>query len=87
MALTKVVEGEPLRFMLINKTPGSDCKFVIQAPSDAVKHTWTLQITSLLDMQGDFLRGNHIWIKKKWLSNSEIANHNVRIIRGNLQFL
>ena len=56
MALTKVVEGEPLRFMLINKTPGSDCRFVIQAPSDAVKHTWTLQITSLLDMQGDFLR-------------------------------
>ncbi|XP_052080801.1 triple functional domain protein-like isoform X2 [Mytilus californianus] len=56
MALTKQVEGEPLRFMLINKTPGSDCKFVIQAPSDAVKHTWTLRITSLLDMQGDFLR-------------------------------
>ncbi|CAG2201059.1 Rho guanine nucleotide exchange factor 25 [Mytilus edulis] len=56
MALTKQVEGEPLRFMLINKTPGSDCKFVIQAPSDAIKHTWTEQITSLLDMQGDFLR-------------------------------
>ncbi|XP_071149834.1 rho guanine nucleotide exchange factor 25-like [Mytilus edulis] len=56
MALTKQVEGEPLRFMLINKTPGSDCKFVIQAPSDAIKHTWTGQITSLLDMQGDFLR-------------------------------
>ena len=57
MALTKTVEGEPLRFMLINKTPGSDSKFVIQAPNESVKHTWTSQITSLLDMQGDFLRG------------------------------
>lgn len=62
MALTKTVDGEPLRFMLINKTPGSDSKFVIQAPSDAVKHTWTRQITSLLDMQGDFLRGNIYFI-------------------------
>ncbi|KAL8612449.1 hypothetical protein ACOMHN_058577 [Nucella lapillus] len=56
MAMTNTVEGEPLKFILIDRTPGSDVKYVVQAPSEEVKETWIREIRSILDMQGDFLR-------------------------------
>ncbi|KAK7507484.1 hypothetical protein BaRGS_00001419 [Batillaria attramentaria] len=56
MSMTNVVEGEPLKFVLIDRTPGSDMKYIIQAPSEEVKDTWIKEIRSILDMQGDFLR-------------------------------
>lgn len=56
MSMTEKVEGEPLRFVLVDKTPGTDMKFIVQAPSEEVKNEWITQIRSILDMQGDFLR-------------------------------
>ncbi|XP_070187687.1 triple functional domain protein-like isoform X2 [Littorina saxatilis] len=56
MSLNKDVEGEPLKFVLIDRTPGSDVKYVVQTPSEEVKDTWIREISSILDMQGDFLR-------------------------------
>ena len=50
-------ENDPLTFTLIDKTPGSDLRIVIQAPSEDVKQNWVTQIRSILDMQGDFLKG------------------------------
>ena len=51
------VDQDPLTFTLIDKTPGSDLRIVIQAPSEDVKQNWVTQIRSILDMQGDFLKG------------------------------
>ena len=51
------IDNDPLTFMLIDKTPGSDLRIVIQAPSEDVKQNWVTQIRSILDMQGDFLKG------------------------------
>ena len=51
--------GDPaLTFTLIDKTPGSDLKFVIQASDEATRKEWFTQIQSVLNMQSDFLRGN-----------------------------
>lgn len=58
MSMANQEEGEPLKFVLIDRTPGSDMKYIIQAPSEEVKDTWIREIRSILDMQGDFLRGN-----------------------------
>ncbi len=49
---------EPLTFVLNDKTPGSDLKLIMKAESDEIKQNWVSQIRSILDMQGDFLRGN-----------------------------
>ena len=57
MAMNNTVDGEPLKFILIDRTPGSDIKYVVQATSEEVKDTWIKEIRSILDMQGDFLRG------------------------------
>lgn len=57
MSLMDKVEGEPLRFQLNDKTPGSDVRMIIQANSEENKDTWIRQIRSILDMQGNFLRG------------------------------
>ena len=56
------VEGEPLKFVLIDRTPGSDIKYVVQATSEEVKETWIKEIRSILDMQGDFLRGQSVCV-------------------------
>ncbi|KAK6165753.1 hypothetical protein SNE40_022615 [Patella caerulea] len=56
MSMTNSVDNDPLRFMLIDRTPGSDLKFLIQAISEENKETWVKEIRSILDMQGDFLR-------------------------------
>ncbi|KAL3855028.1 hypothetical protein ACJMK2_014258 [Sinanodonta woodiana] len=52
----KVEDNDPLKFLLTDLTPGSDIKFIIQAPAEDVKHTWTQEIQKILEMQGDFLR-------------------------------
>lgn len=51
------VPGEPLMFILIDKSPNSDLKLICQAPSEDVKENWTTQLRSILDMQGNLLRG------------------------------
>ncbi|ESO86296.1 hypothetical protein LOTGIDRAFT_220800 [Lottia gigantea] len=56
MAMSNTVENDPTKFMLIDRTPGSDLKLIIQAPSADNKDTWVKEIRSILDMQGDFLR-------------------------------
>jgi hypothetical protein len=61
MSLFDTVELEPLRFQLTDKTPGSDVRMIIQANSEENKETWVKQIRSILDMQGDFLRGLLHW--------------------------
>ena len=53
------LDNDPLTFMLIDKTPGSDLRIVIQATNEDVKQNWVTQIRSILDMQGDFLKGMH----------------------------
>ena len=53
----KGVSGDPNTFTLIDKTPGSDVKLLCQPTSQEIKENWVAQITSLLEMQGDFLRG------------------------------
>lgn len=62
MSMTEKVEGEPLRFVLVDRTPGTDMRFIVQAPSEEVKNEWITQIRSILDMQGDFLRGKFIFM-------------------------
>ena len=57
MALNEKGDGEPLRFMLIDRTPGSDLKFLIQSPDEHTHNIWITQINSLLKMQVDFLMG------------------------------
>ena len=49
--------GDPLTFTLIDKTPGSDVKFHVQAPNAEVYHNWCMQIRSILDMQKDLMEG------------------------------
>ncbi|GFO00003.1 kalirin-like isoform x11, partial [Plakobranchus ocellatus] len=56
MSLTENVEGDPLKFMLTDRTPGSDARMIVQCKSEENKDTWIKQIRSILDMQGDFLR-------------------------------
>jgi len=51
------IPGEPLQFVLNDKTPSSDLKLICQAPSEEVKENWTSQLRSILDMQGNMLRG------------------------------
>ncbi|KAK3594846.1 hypothetical protein CHS0354_005769 [Potamilus streckersoni] len=52
----RVEDSDPLKFLLTDLTPGSDIKFIIQAPAEDLKHTWTQEIQKILEMQGDFLR-------------------------------
>ena len=53
------IAGEPLLFSLLDKTPQTDLKIHCQAPSEEVKENWTSQLRSILEMQGDFLRGQY----------------------------
>ncbi len=57
MNLDKSGGTDPMQFVLIDKTPGSDLKLILQAPSEEIKQNWVTQIRSILDMQGDFLKG------------------------------
>ena len=58
MALHENAGDDRLRFALTDKTPSSDLQLVCQVPSDEVRENWITQIHSILDMQGDLLRGN-----------------------------
>ena len=60
MSMTENVDNDPVRFMLKDQTPGADVKFLIQAPSEEVKRTWVSAVQKILEMQGDFLRGEII---------------------------
>jgi len=60
MSMNDNISGEPLMFSLLDKTPQTDLKIHCQAPSEEVKDNWTTQLRSILDMQGDFLRGRCI---------------------------
>ena len=60
MTIQDKLAEDPLRFLLGDKTPGSELALICQAPSEEVKLNWVTQIKSLLDMQGDFLRGQSV---------------------------
>lgn len=57
MSMTENYDNDPVKFVLKDQTPGADTRFVIQAPSEEVKKTWVSAIQKILEMQGDFLRG------------------------------
>ncbi|XP_021366305.1 triple functional domain protein-like isoform X1 [Mizuhopecten yessoensis] len=55
MALKEEIEpGEPLRFMLINRAPGSTTQFILQAPTLDIKQTWIRNISASLQLQKIF---------------------------------
>jgi len=58
MALDENVGDDGLRFVLTDETPSSDLQLVCQVPNGEVRENWITQIHSILDMQGDLLRGN-----------------------------
>jgi len=57
MALKENYNNDPLCFVIIDKMPGSDLQLVAQAATPQIRDNMVAQIRSLLDMQGDFLRG------------------------------
>ena len=57
MGLQESGNSGDLTFTLTDKAPGSDLKLVMQAPTEQVRQNWVSQIRSILDMQGDFLKG------------------------------
>ena len=59
MSLEDEVADHPLVFKLVDKTPGNILTVYIQTNNPEQKEQWTNQITSMLDMQGNFLRGKH----------------------------
>ncbi|XP_029657628.1 kalirin isoform X4 [Octopus sinensis] len=56
MSMNENAEGDDLKFILIDRTPDSNMKYIIQAPTEEIRDEWIAQIRSILDMQGDFLR-------------------------------
>lgn len=54
---TNEEDEEEMKFTLVDKTPASDLKLVCQASTEDSYKTWTSIIRTLLDIQGDFLRG------------------------------
>lgn len=57
MVMEPNLPDEPLRFMLTDKSPGSDAKYLIQCPNEEVKNNWVSSLKSILDMQGFFTIG------------------------------
>ena len=57
MSLQEWVEGDPLKFKLVDRSPGADLKMIVLANSEENKDTWIRQLRCIFDMQGDFLRG------------------------------
>jgi triple functional domain protein len=55
MTLNEKGANDPNGFMLVDKTPGSDLKVIVQAPSEDVRQNWVTQIRSISDMLVDFL--------------------------------
>lgn len=54
--------SSPLRFIIVDKTPGVHVQLVCQAPDQESRNDWVVQLRSLLDMQGDFLKGSTAFI-------------------------
>lgn len=57
MVMEPNVPDDALRFMLTDKSPGSDAKYLILCPSEEVKNNWVSSLKSILDMQGFFTIG------------------------------
>lgn len=62
MVMEPNVPDDALRFMLTDKSPGSDAKYLIQCPSEEVKNNWVSSLKSILDMQGFFTIGKGLII-------------------------
>lgn len=58
MIMEPNIPDDPLRFMLTDRSPGSDAKYLIQCPNEEVKSNWVSSLKSILDMQGFFTIGN-----------------------------
>ncbi|XP_074654482.1 kalirin-like isoform X2 [Tubulanus polymorphus] len=56
MSLQDNVENEPLQFIIIDKSPGSDMKYYIEASSKEVREQWISEIRNILDMQAGLVR-------------------------------
>jgi len=57
MCLDESNSEHPLRFVLAGKSPSSTVQLTCQAPSDEIRQNWITQIRSILDMQGDIIKG------------------------------
>jgi len=82
MSMNDRLAGEPLLFALLDKTPQTDLKIVCQAPSEDVKDNWTSQLRSILDMQGDFLRGQSKEVIYFMLERAQPAQATAGIVAG-----
>ena len=58
MSLDEIGDGDPMRFKLVDKTPGSDLRLLCQAASLDEKQNWLSQIQNILKMQENFFKGN-----------------------------
>jgi hypothetical protein len=61
MGMDETIGDIPTRFLLVDKMPSSSLQLLCQAPNEEMKQNWVTQIRSLLDMQGDIVRGL-LWI-------------------------
>jgi len=78
MTLDENAGGDRLRFVLTDKTPSSNLQLVCQAPNDEVRQNWITQISSILDMQGDLLRGNSVTsLYLSWTVSCEVLHSQV----------
>ena len=59
MSLDENGDGDPLRFKLVDKTPGSDLRLLCQAASPEEKQNWVSQINNILKMQENFFKGKY----------------------------
>ena len=51
------LHADPLKFVVVDRTPGCDNKYVFDPQTCDKRESWLRQINSLLNMQGDFLKG------------------------------
>ncbi|XP_013406610.1 kalirin isoform X8 [Lingula anatina] len=56
MSLIESIEDEPNCFVLVDRAPGSDARWILQAAGTEQRDMWNSLIRQILDMQGDFLR-------------------------------
>lgn len=57
MALRTDVAYDAMAFILVNRAPDAQARFVCRASDAASKKNWVTQITLLMEMQNDFLKG------------------------------
>ena len=60
MAMKEDVESEYREqcFILLDKTPGSTTKFMVQASDAESRRTWVKNISSILELQRKLMEGN-----------------------------